>query len=318
MQDEQEDCNALVSVSTTFFPDNTLDPLPPDLALLTTDSVFFYVHSYILLNGSDNSFNSLISTSLPKTPGGQNEIFRMAETSIVLNVVLHCIYNLPCVHYDPSFETLMAAVNALKLYGINAHNLIVPSSPLYTTLLSQAPLRPLDTYILASTYDLYDLAVATSSHLLSFPLASLTDEAAKRMDPIYLKRLFFLHFGRVDALKRILFTPPHPHAPTSSCGFTEQKKLTRAWAFAAAYLAWDARPGTFLYSYSTSPLITPFLDIPTSVLESALTPLEKHLACDLCREALSQRIKILIRQWSIVKVSSQIDPSFDLYLMQRL
>ena len=137
----------------------------------------------------------------------------------------------------------MAAVDALRDYGVNPKLCIVPSSPLYTLLLSHAPLHPLEVYALAASHDLRELAAATSSHLLSFSLATLSDAVAERIGPIYLKRLFFLHFGRVDALKRLLLPPPHPHAPTPWCDFTEQKKLTRAWALASAYLAWDARPG---------------------------------------------------------------------------
>jgi hypothetical protein len=150
-----------------------------------------------------------------------------------------------CAHYSPSLEALIAAVHALKSYGMPLKARIVPTSPLFTLLLSHAPLHPLELYTLASSYDLYDLAVSTSSHLLSFPLSSLSDDMAEQIGPVYLKRLFFLHFGRADALKRILLPPPHPHAPTPWCDFTEQKKLTRAWALASAYLAWDARPGVY-------------------------------------------------------------------------
>jgi len=150
--------------------------------------------------------------------------------------------------------------------------------------LSHAPLRPLELYALAASHDLYDLAVSTSPHLLSFSLASLSDEKVEQMGAVYLKRLFFLHFGRADALKRILLPPPHPHPPTAWCDFAEQKKLTRAWALASAYLAWDARP-----------------DLSTSSMESALRPLEEHLSCDLCRTALKDRIKNLVVQWSVVK-----------------
>lgn len=138
----------------------------------------------------------------------------------------------------------MAAVNRLPVYGIRPKSRIAPKMPLYTLLLSHAPLCPLELYALAACYDLYELAVATSSHLLSMPLSTLTDEVAERIGPIYLKRLFFLHFGRSEALKRVLLPPPHPHAPTSRCDFSDQKRLTRAWTLAAAYLAWEVRPGT--------------------------------------------------------------------------
>jgi hypothetical protein len=42
----------------------------------------------------------------------------------------------------------------------------------------------------------------------------------------------------------------------------------------------------------------------TNSLESALRPLAEHLSCDLCKNALNDRVKNLIVQWSIVKVSS--------------
>jgi hypothetical protein len=149
------------------------------------------------------------------------------------------------------------------------------------------------------------MAVAVSSHLLSFPLATITDDVAERIGPVYLKRLFFLHFGRVDALKRLLLSPPHPHAPTAWCDFAEQKKITRAWALASAYLAWDARPGEhrslrtpdicFIHCF--------WADLSTSAMESALSPLGEHLSCELCKRALKDRIINLLTQWSVVKVS---------------
>ena len=110
---------------------------------------------------------------------------------------------------------------------------------------------------------------------------------AAKIGPIYLKKLFFLHLGRTDALKRLLLPPPHPHAPTPTCDFMEQKKLTRAWALASAYLTWDARP-----------------DMSASTMEAALHPLADHLQCDLCKQSLRDRIRDLVVQWSVVKVSS--------------
>jgi len=210
-----------------------------------------------------------------------------------------------CSHYSPSFESLAAALSVLTTYGLSVKRYAGPSTPLHSLLLSHAPLYPLELYALAASHDLYDLAVSTSSHLLSFALASLTDEMVDKIGPRYLKRLFFLHFGRADALKRLLLPPPHPHAPTNDCDFTEQKRLTRAWALASAYLAWDARPGMFSYQLRSTD--TDFYSIPdlsTSAIESALAPLGDQLTCELCRKALRDRLKTLIVQWSVVKVCS--------------
>ncbi|KAF9247245.1 hypothetical protein BU15DRAFT_84774 [Melanogaster broomeanus] len=282
--DSPPDENSFVSVSTTFFPGAQNHSHPPDLVLLTSDSVFFYVHAHVLLSVSDNSFNSL----LPPSPDAKNTamgpVVLVPESSNILNILLHTVYDLSCSHYSPSFESLAAALSAMITYGMSLKTHVARATPLHTLLLSHAPLYPLELYTLAASYDLYDLAVPTSSHLLSFSLASLTDEMAERMGPLYLKRLFFLHFGRADALKRLLLPPPHPHPPTPACDFLEQKKLTRAWALASAYLAWDARP-----------------DLSTSTIESALAPLSEQLSCESCRRALQDRLKTLIVQWSVVK-----------------
>ena len=118
---------------------------------------------------------------------------------------------------------------------------------------------------------------------------------AKEVSPVYLKRLFFLHYGRADALERILassLSSPHPHPPTRECDRTEQRKLSRAWVLARAYLAWDARP-----------------DLPNSAIESALSPLGDHVRRLLCREGLGLRVKFewLESQWAEIEVRIYFD-----------
>lgn len=282
--DLSPDEDALVFVSTTFFPGARLHALPPDLVLLSSDSVYFYVHRHVLLAASENGFNSLLLPTARTDPSPVGLVVRLPESSTELNIVLHAIYNMSCAHYSPSFESLVSALTVMNVYGIPVKKHVTRYTPLYNLLLFHAPLYPLELYTLAASYDLYDLAVPTSSHLLSFSLASLTDEMADRIGPRYLKRLFFLHFGRSDALRRLLLPPPNPHPPTVTCDFTEQKKLTRAWALASAYFAWDARP-----------------DLSTSAMESALAPLGEQLSCEQCKLVLQERIKTLIVQWSVVK-----------------
>ncbi|KZT72512.1 hypothetical protein DAEQUDRAFT_588028 [Daedalea quercina L-15889] len=286
--------DSVVSVSTTFFPAANLNPLPPDLILLSSDAIFFYVHSHQVLSASENGFRGL----LPMKPSsglhpalkalGLSEdlgpVIPLPEPATVLNVVLHIIYDISCAHYSPSLDTLSAAVDSLAEYGVSVASHCAPSTPLYALILAHAPIAPISVYSLAAHYDLYELAVPASAHLLGFQLSNLTDENAARMGPMYLKRLFFLHLGRIDALKRLLLPPPRLHAPTADCDFTEQKKLTRAWALASAYLAWDARP-----------------DLSTSAMASALCPLSEHLSCEVCKANLAERIKQLVVQWSIVK-----------------
>jgi hypothetical protein len=240
---DDSDGDVLVSVSTTFYPGANADRPLADLVLRSSDSVLFYVHLSVLMDASENGFKSLLNPSPPIDERMSAAVLDVPEQSVVFNILLHTIYDMTCAHYSPSFEALVVAVHAMKSYGICLKSRIVPSSPLFTLLVSHVHSQPLELYMLASSYDLYDLAVLSSSYLLSFPLSSLSDSAAERIGPVYLKRLFFLHFGRSDALKRILLPPPYPHAPNAWCDAAEQKKLTRAWALASAYLAWEARPG---------------------------------------------------------------------------
>lgn len=271
----------LVSVSTTFYPGAQHQSVAPDAVLLSSDGVFFYVHSRLLLSCSENAFSALFSTTLSDP---DRTVVNVPETSAVLNIILHAVYSISCAHYSPSFEHLCTAVRRLPFYGLRPHDYVSPLTPLYVVLLSYAQLYPIELYALAASLDLHELAVSTSSHLLSFPLFSLSDEMATAIGPVYLKRLFFLHHGRSDALRRVLLSPPLPHAPTKSCDSVEQKKLTRAWALASAYLAWDARP-----------------DLSPTIMELALRPLEQHLSCDQCKHSLRDRIQNLITQWSTVK-----------------
>lgn len=216
--------------------------------MVSSDSVFFYVHTHKLLAASTNGFNSLLPLKELDRPEGGGNILPLHIDSVVLNILLHTIHNMSAVHYSPSPEAVLAAVDSLEKYGLSVQIYLAPASPLSTLFLGTAPLAPVEFYALAGAYDLNHLAIPISSFLLSYSLASLTDELAVKMGPLYLKRLFFLHLGRIEALKRLLLPPPQPHAPTAKCDFTEQKKLTRAWALASAYLAWDARPGESLNS----------------------------------------------------------------------
>ncbi|KAH9853672.1 hypothetical protein C2E23DRAFT_884819 [Lenzites betulinus] len=283
---DQSPGNTIVSVSTTFHPGANLLPIAPDLIFLTSDGVFFYVHTTQVLAMSSNQFNGLVppNPTKAKTRDDLGTVVPLPEEANVLNVILHAVYEASCAHYYPSLDTLLTAVDAMESYGLSPKVHIAPSTHLYSLILSQAPVQPIVVYALAASHDLFDLAVPVSSHLLSFPLYSLTDDLAVRIGPVYIKRLFFLHLGRLDALKRLLLPPPHPHPPAGECDFTEQKKLTRAWALASAYLAWDARP-----------------DLSTSAMESALCPLADHLSCHICKRSLSERVKQLIVQWSVVK-----------------
>ncbi|TFK45869.1 hypothetical protein OE88DRAFT_1668737 [Heliocybe sulcata] len=272
-----------VPVSTAFWPGATADPA--DVILSSSDGVLFYVHSQKLAACSSNRFNGCVPLS-PHASAADCPILPATETADVLNIVLHAIYDMSFAQYSPGVECLVAAVRSLHKYGAPLKKLIAPTSPLYQRLMSVAPLNPISIYTVASQFGLEELAVASSAHLLNFRLSTLSDDMAVRMGPVYLKRLFFLHLGRIDAFKRILLPPPPPHPCTSTCDFKDQKQMVRAWALAAACLAWDSRP-----------------DLPITTIKQTLKPLIEKLPCEVCRQLLNDRTKDMVAQWSLVKTT---------------
>jgi hypothetical protein len=279
-----------VSVSTTFYPGANGESAPPDLVLVSTDSVFFYVFTPPLRAASSNNMNGILSTpdhsGGKATDGSVPTVVPVGEPASVLNVILHIALQRSCTHYAPNFHVITAALATSRAYGFNLPQLCGATTPTFNLLLSFAVTCPLELYALAAQHDLRDLAVATSPMLLSIPLYDVSDHLVTQMGPIYLKRLVFLHFGRSEALRRILLPPPSPHDPTDDCDAVDQKRLGRAWTLAAAYLAWDAHPDTTAAS-----------------IDACLTPLGDHITCDHCKEALRERVRNLVVAWSTVKVS---------------
>jgi hypothetical protein len=246
--------SAHVSVSSVFYPTANIGGVPADTLLITADGVWFYVHAYRLAAASGNGFGALVPGPAP--PGMP---LIVPEASGVLNLVLHTAYGLPFAQFVPSFDELEAAVDALARYGavdalarygavdaLARYGAVhLPAvAPMHDALLAQAPLHPLAVYALAGAHGLDALAVASSAYLLTLALATLSDADSIRMGPVYLRRLFFLHLGRCDALKRLLVTGPVGHSSTPTCNVADQTAITRAWALAAAYLSWEARAGT--------------------------------------------------------------------------
>ncbi|KAJ7738362.1 hypothetical protein B0H16DRAFT_1664659 [Mycena metata] len=277
------DAGVSLAISNTFLPTAQLRPENPDLILLSSDLAFFYVHSQVLQDSSDNRFRSLLPAHCP---GNEDEPFILSipVASPVLNIILHGLYGLDSAQYLPSFPTLAEAVDSMQIYGINPKLTIQPSTPLFTLLLSHAPHFPMDLYSLAGHHNIEGLAVAASAHLLSYSLSRLTDAAAQQMGAVYLKRLFCLHIGRIDALKRALLPPPGAHQLTPGCSADQQRALARQWALTSARLGMDLRP-----------------DISTHALEFALLPLAAHLTCALCQNTLKARVRNLTEQWATVK-----------------
>ncbi|CAE6536762.1 unnamed protein product [Rhizoctonia solani] len=286
--------STLISISTRFNLESP-DIEDSDLVLVATDNVYFYAHRSILLLDSSNRFGSLIPlgsdeteaqgadfTAVPSETAGAHTFITTDYASDVLNVVLHSVYKFAVGGYRPSPSTLQEATHALSFLGYNLSYIYAPHSELFMLFLQAGVAEPLEMYALAAQYALEDLAVAVSTFTLSVSPSEITDELAVQMGPIYLRRVFFLHLGRADALKRLLYPPPAPHhaSPDPNCGPDTQSAVSRIWALACATVVVDNNPNN---------------------LSSIFTPLSAQLRCPRCRQTLQERVTTLISDWSSIK-----------------
>ncbi|TFK60145.1 hypothetical protein BDN72DRAFT_850838 [Pluteus cervinus] len=276
-----------IVISTAFNPET--HETEPDIIFSSSDCVLFYVDTQTITRTSPNAFQELISAfhyggAENDTPAGLRTIIPISESSVVLNIILHSLYASPCTQHSPPFRALVEAVYNMPLYGISPGTHITRTTYLYAALLAYAPIYPLVLYTLAGQHKIHDLAVATSSHLLSCSFFSITDEMAERMGSIYLKRLLELHLGRFNSLKELVLSPPPPHLPTKDCSLIDQKGLTRAWALVSAYLVWDARA-----------------DLSTHNMKLAFSALTKDVTCKECNNCLEYKLQEVIMKWASVK-----------------
>ncbi|KAL1942504.1 hypothetical protein VTO73DRAFT_6106 [Trametes versicolor] len=279
--DHQEDD---ATISSVFQPSLRIDNLLPDVILVSSNNVYFYAHRHRIINASFNLFCGLFLFDSASFSHGFLPTLHLTESGDVINVVLHTMYGLSCTHFHPALDTVEAALEAMIKYGLSMEIHAAPRyRPLHQLLLSRAPYHPIETYALAGKYELEELAVTVSGHLLSYDLSRVTDALATKMGPVYLKRLFLLHQTRMHALKQILLTPPAAHPTTPSCSPAERGQLTRAWALASAQIVWDATP-------SLSP----------NSLRAMLEPMRDKLECETCRLVLQQRIQEVVNAWSLV------------------
>jgi len=229
-----------VSVSSVFYP-GSHDTIS-DTILRSSDGVLFYISFKVVLSFCRNTFEEFLGASISERRF-RDAIIDIPESSAVLDIIVHSIYQISVAKHSPSFDDLETAVNRMPVYGIVPKKHITPSTPLYDLLLSHAPLHPIRVYTLAGHFNMEELAVKASGHLLSYDLSGLSDDVAKSMGAVYLRRLMSLHHDLKETLKATILQPPRLHPVIGSCDFNEQKKLSRAWALTASYLAWDSKPG---------------------------------------------------------------------------
>jgi len=206
------------------------------------------------------------------------------EASSTLDVMLHILYDLPFSSHPPSFLSIAEALLTMTKYEIYPSFHLLPSHPCSEVLLSFAALYPLELYTLAAQLDIYHLAASASSHLLSYPPWTISDDVAKQIGAVYVRKLLSLYANRTDTLKKIIIAPPDPHPLSEHCHFSQQKKLELAWATAASRLLWEIKP-----------------DISPAAIRMAFKTIGDQISCIHCQETLEARIKQVVNRWVCVK-----------------
>ncbi|KAH6901031.1 hypothetical protein BKA70DRAFT_1436905 [Coprinopsis sp. MPI-PUGE-AT-0042] len=289
----------IVSVSSSFYPG--AHDANHNIVLRTNDLVLFYLNSTVLQAISTHAFGNFlrpiasgsamvspslaIATAAAYAENGQEDVIDIPESSATLNVIAHALYDTSCARHAPALDTIEEAIDRMPSYGIIPALHVIPGKELYNLLLTHAPVSALRVYALAAKHKLHELARQASAHTLSLSMSLVTDELAQRMGSVYLKNLMLLHMARKEAFKTIILPPPEKHVPTQACPVDDQRKLHRAWALAAAYLAWDGR-----------------IDVPSATLQKTFMSLEENLECETCKTCLRTRVKDVVVQWAAMKV----------------
>ncbi|CAE6420065.1 unnamed protein product [Rhizoctonia solani] len=283
-----------VSISSRFNLE-AWDMQDADVLFLTTDQVFFYTHRSVLLRSSSNFFGGLlvddnthnareeVDVSQPMSDLSlEPKVVPVNISSSVLNLVLLALYEFPIQKFAPSNESLREVLLTLTNLGYDPSFIAYPRSELYGLLLKSAAADPLRMYAAAAQCSFESLAVSVSALTLRTPLHEITDELARQMGPVYLRRLFFLHLGRADALRRIALPLPSLHPPETNdrCNAEAQKGIQRAWTLASAYIIAQSHPGE---------------------VNSVVSLLGARVECTECTRSLQERISRLVHDWSAVK-----------------
>ncbi|KAG9001058.1 hypothetical protein FRB94_004951 [Tulasnella sp. JGI-2019a] len=210
---------------------------------------------------------------------------RVEETSIVLNLTLHLIYDMSFARYPPDIETIAQALTSLRKYGIAVP--ADPSAEIWSTLLLSARSNPIRAYSIAASHGVASVAKSASRYTLSTSLDTVSEGDALTMGPIYLRLLFFLHVGRQTALLRVIRTPPKEHLPTAACSISAQHRVVDAWSVVVAAITSGRR------SHGTSSV----------ALLEAFSPLIDKNTCELCRENAQSRISEMTEAWLAIRTT---------------
>ncbi|KAI0092153.1 hypothetical protein BDY19DRAFT_928558 [Irpex rosettiformis] len=241
-----EPLEVTVHVSDTFGQSFKAENVLPNIIILSRDSIFFLAHFHKLFSSSSNNFGCLISPAygaVCNDPEVDALELCLPESASVLNVLLCTVYGLTCEHYHPTFECLLASLEALKKYGFSLSRYLLPGLPLYNVFLNHISLHPLETYAIAAENNLEDLAVVSSSYTLACALCSIPDHLIPRIGFVYLQRLYGLHYSRVEALKKLLDVALYSHTAKPYCSPRNRLLTNKAFLFAGIRIYYNATPG---------------------------------------------------------------------------
>ncbi|KAJ8083888.1 hypothetical protein PM082_002654 [Marasmius tenuissimus] len=278
--------------SSTFGPMVAGSGRPPvDMLLLSGDSVMFYTDEKTLLDASKNSFKRLLPFTSKEL--SRRVLFLHDISSSELEIMLRAIHDVSSVPeqslIDVDVQTLIRAIDNLPEYGISPVACITPKTHLYRLLLSCAPLHPLEIYAQAAHHGLAPLAVTVSSHTLVVELAQLTDELSMRMGSVYALRLFQLHTGRVEILKKLLSRDLGLHNPTPRCSFDGQRVLKAKWNLGVAFMFSKIKP-----------------DTATSTIREIMMSHTAGIGCRECNNLRDRCLRDIINDWTMTSVRVQL------------
>ena len=90
------------------------------------------------MSSSNNNFGHLSPGSPPLFRHPSIPVIVVQEPAELLNVVLHTIYGMSCQQFGPPLRTLLEAIKRLDMYGASIRDLLRPSCPLFSHILTLA------------------------------------------------------------------------------------------------------------------------------------------------------------------------------------
>lgn len=194
-------------------------------------------------------------------------------------------YHSSCTKYCPNLDDIEDTFNNLRRYGL-CEKVVDDRTGIAQALMDRAEQDPIRVYALAASQGLESVTVASSQLTLQTMFSEITEKNATLMGPIYLRRLFFLHAGLGEALKRIIRQVEAVHLSDPNCCTQETKRvLERRWQYAV---------GTLLLEPKVQ-AVTP------QALASLLGSVRMAVPCAACRRVVEQRAVQAAASWAAVR-----------------